>query len=87
MEQINIYQANDTMRILGKQTAGEITPECFERIKDVKRAHMKIIQDFDINWMLIDVFILGVMRGKQIERARKRHGSRATPSRNAQNQK
>lgn len=68
-----IYNENETMRLLGKQSYGEIygrNQEAYKGIKEIQQARM---HEFTVD-AAFDIFMLGYIYGKRAERKRRRHG-------------
>ncbi|MCC8044014.1 MAG: hypothetical protein LIP12_00755 [Clostridiales bacterium] len=68
MDKQNRYQKNETMRLLGYQSVE--SPEIRPLLEDLRAAYP---DSFNRNYMMVlDAFHLGVILGKQQERARRK---------------
>lgn len=64
----NVYNTNDTMRMLGKQCSYEIiSEEQFKKLNDIATARPSSFT----KEAAIDIFMLGYIYGKKAERSRK----------------
>ena len=69
-----LYNSNETMKLIGEQSIANIAgnTELFYQFEDIIKAHkleplLPLLQEFSI-----DVYQLGYIAGKRAERARKR---------------
>lgn len=73
----NRYTANETMKLLGKQYhSAIIDARVYAEIKDILQAHgfdNALNNAFNLGMMGVDIFMLGFIYGKRVERARKRN--------------
>lgn len=64
-----LYNANEVMRIIGKQPSCEYIGSEFDAVLDAHRAAGN--EDNDMFSVAIDFYLLGIMCGKRMERAEK----------------
>ena len=69
-----VYQANDTMKLLGYQDIGTIvdTPEISKGLDDIVSAHKQGHFQTDMHWLAFTAIQYGYIMGKRAERARRR---------------
>ena len=66
------YNSSETMRFLGKQYYNlMLTQEQYNQLQDIKKAGLED-NEFNLEMMLADAYILGFINGKRCERKRKK---------------
>lgn len=66
------YNSNETMRFLGKQYYNlMLTQEQYNQLQDIKKAGLED-NEFDLEMMLVDAYILGFINGKRSERRKRK---------------
>lgn len=72
MEKEDVYELNDTMRLLGHQRPSEIiTEEARKQMDEITEA-----RKFTVHFITaMDMFTLGYIYGKRAERAKKKGGT------------
>lgn len=66
------YNSNETMCFLGKQYYNlMLTQEQYKHLQDIKKAGLED-NEFNLDMMLADAYILGYINGKRGERRKKR---------------
>jgi len=68
-----LYDANEVMRIIGKQPSCEYIGSEFDAVLDAHRAAGT--NDNDMFSIAIDFYLLGIVCGKRLERAEKQRRS------------
>lgn len=67
-----IYQSNETMKLLSYQTIEEVTTEEYQKqMDDILAANAKG-NKLDINGVLMDAYMLGIIRGIRKEREKRK---------------
>lgn len=67
----NIYEANKTMKLLGKQNYTKICPpEIHSEVCKIVTANVDAGRDF--NMMIADIFVYGYIMGQKAERQKKK---------------
>lgn len=69
-----VYQANDTMKLLGYQGVGTIlnNPEISKGLEDIVIGHKLGAFPTDMYWLAFNAIQYGYIMGKRAERARRR---------------
>lgn len=68
----NIYEANETMRLIGKQNYADILPvEEIKNVWDIVDASLKSDRP-DLTFMYFDLVVYGYLLGKKAERKRRK---------------
>ena len=66
------YNSNETMRFLGMQYYNlMLTQEQYNQLQEIKNASLKD-NEFNLDMMLADAYILGFINGKRSERAKRK---------------
>lgn len=78
------YQENETTRLIGLQSCKEITrPQFHKQGKDILEAYgygENGIMYGRIKEVAMDFYMIGIIRGKQIERTRRKENSKSPSS-------
>lgn len=70
----NIYEANETMKLLGQQYYDKVvTPEFFKEIEGIVKANLESDRP-DLNMLKYDIFVFGYLMGIRAERERRKQG-------------
>lgn len=70
----NVYEANETMELLGQQYYDKIvTPEYLKEIEGIIKANLESDRP-DLNMLKYDIFVFGYLMGIRTERQRKKQG-------------
>lgn len=72
---ISIYDANEVMRIIGKQPCSAYITEDFLTIL---KEHCKLAAQLEVTDVALNFYVLGVLTGKRLDRAKKHHRDFAT---------
>ena len=66
------YNSSETMRFLGKQYYDlMLTQEQYNQLQDIKKARLED-NEFNLEMMLADAYILGFINGKRSERRKRK---------------
>jgi len=66
------YNSSETMRFLGKQYYNlMLTQEQYNQLQDIKKAGLED-NEFNLEMMLADAYILGFINGKRSERRKRK---------------
>ena len=66
------YNSSETMRFLGKQYYNlMLTQEQYNQLQDIKKAGLED-NEFNLELMLADAYILGFINGKRSERRKRK---------------